>query len=267
MMARRQPAVFNHATSSSRSKVPTVIGITPPRAKAFHSALPSKTSVPMVPTVPTAPATPIVPNIVAPIVVTTSIAIAALKDVPSSTAPIQLSILIPTLPVRLQSLSRMLFQLHQQTHERFDVEILTLLDNRKRTTGQKRNDLISLAKGTWIAFVDDDDRISDQYVTKILESIAKNSDADVLTFEVIVNGHGPPKITRFDVHFSHENHGPFYKRKPNHIMVWKRAIASSIPFQNRSYGEDTSWAEAMAPKVKKQAHIGEVLYFYDIQRK
>ena len=51
------------------------------------------------------------------------------------------------------------------------VELLVLIDNKKRTLGAKRNEMIGLAKGEYVVFIDDDDLVSEDYVESILEAI------------------------------------------------------------------------------------------------
>jgi glycosyltransferase involved in cell wall biosynthesis len=80
-------------------------------------------------------------------------------------------------------LDQLFGQLSALSHEsRSQVEILTLIDNKTIMLGTKRNHLLEIASGKYIAFVDDDDRLSDNYLQALLS--ATNSDADVITFTV-----------------------------------------------------------------------------------
>jgi len=87
----------------------------------------------------------------------------------------KLSILIPTLIERVESLKALYDSLTDQIGNK-DVEIILNSDDRQKTIGQKRNELISKAKGDYIVFVDDDDRVPDYYVEKILKAIETNPD-------------------------------------------------------------------------------------------
>src|SRR4030095_2341394 len=60
------------------------------------------------------------------------------------------------------------------------VEHLVLLDNKKRTVGEKRDALMRAARGDYISFVDDDDMIALDYVALILQKIRLAP--DVITF-------------------------------------------------------------------------------------
>ncbi len=60
-----------------------------------------------------------------------------------------------------------------------------MMDNKKRTLGYKRNEMLYLAKGEYVVFIDDDDEISSDYVTTLLE--ATRSNADVLCYNVEIS--------------------------------------------------------------------------------
>ncbi|SCM92825.1 Uncharacterized protein BWINRASL_01028 [Bacillus mycoides] len=63
----------------------------------------------------------------------------------------------------------MIDTLYEQAQNK-PVEILVLLENKKRTTGEKRNILVEQAKGEYVAFVDDDEwgtRVSQGIVNQV----------------------------------------------------------------------------------------------------
>jgi len=98
------------------------------------------------------------------------------------------SILIPAIPERYHSAHALLYSLlEQQSVARMqDVELLYLMDNRRRSVGAKRNNLLAMARGDYLSFVDDDDQIAADYVQKIYRQIAaarkNNPPADVICF-------------------------------------------------------------------------------------
>lgn len=144
-----------------------------------------------------------------------------------------------------------------------DVEILCLLDNKKRTVGKKRNDLLQLAQGEYVAFVDDDDRVADDYVSYLLKGIA--SGADVINFKVScsVNG-GEYRDVFYDARFRRDqNFKDRYERRPNHLMCTKRELALKAGFPEQNMGEDDVYAGRLRPLIKKQAFIDKILYYYD----
>ena len=173
----------------------------------------------------------------------------------------KLSILICTVPSRVDTyLPKMIKSLEKQATK--DVEIIWLGDNKKRSVGQKRNDLLDLAQGKYVTFVDDDDRVTDDYVSLILKGIEK--DVDVVNFKVScsVNG-GKYKDVFYDARFtSDKNLKDRYERRVNHIMCVKRELALRAGFPHKNMGEDDEYAGRLRPLIKSQAFIDKVLYFY-----
>lgn len=143
------------------------------------------------------------------------------------------------------------------------VEILMLTDNKKMMLGQKRNDLVDIAQGRYVAFVDDDDRLEYDYLSSLIE--ATDSDADVITFLVSVSLNGePPKICRYSKEYlADRNTATGYERLPNHICCVKIDIASQVSFPNVVYGEDCTYSKLLRPMLRTEHAIDRVLYHYD----
>jgi hypothetical protein len=90
-----------------------------------------------------------------------------------------LSILIPTVPERMGQASALIATLIWQ-NEKGLAEILYFGDDRTRTIGAKRNGLLGLARGKYVAFCDDDDSVSGDYISAI--TAAAEKDASVISF-------------------------------------------------------------------------------------
>jgi len=173
-----------------------------------------------------------------------------------------LSILIPTIPGRSSKLAALLSCLDPQVAARDDVELLVFRDNRRMTIGEKRNKLVQLAQGEYVAFVDDDDMVKSDYVEVICSELTQN-EPDVLCFVVTVRGYGThDKPCRYHPSFEHVTLRNEYQRKPNHLMVWKKQHAVSVPFPTINHGEDTEWASKMAAKAVHVSVISRALYVY-----
>lgn len=198
---------------------------------------------------------------------------------PDQTSPIAFSILVPAVPSRLIGLEKLLEKLSAQAEGK-PVEILALLDNKKRTVGLKRDALVQAALGTYLAFVDDDDDVSDDYVDRILEAINCNTEADVIVFKQrcrFVNAKcisgleidGPPFIVDHSIHHEMEaahqypdGHWRDIKRKPWHHNAWRSSIAKSVHFPDSSFGEDGAWCSKLWPFVHREFKIDKVLHYY-----
>jgi glycosyltransferase involved in cell wall biosynthesis len=144
-----------------------------------------------------------------------------------------------------------------------EVEVITVIDNKTRMLGTKRNDLLNMAQGDYVVFVDDDDRVSDDYVQELLDAVTVG--ADVITFEVEVSLNGnEPKPCYYDMRYKSDYNLPdSYHRLPNHIMAVKRELALATKYQDILKGEDADYSKRLAPLLKTQHIIEKVLYYYD----
>ena len=105
---------------------------------------------------------------------------------------IKLSILVPTVPSRIELFYVKLMKelLRQINPYKNEIELIAFFDNKKRSIGKKRQEMINLSQGEYIVFIDDDDRISEDYISQIMTKLAQNPDTDCVVFDSIcrVNG-------------------------------------------------------------------------------
>ena len=176
-----------------------------------------------------------------------------------------LSILVMTVPNRRRTFMQdILDSLERQVGSNKDVEILCLYDNKMRTVGDKRTALLSIAKGDYIAFVDDDDMVSNDYIGEVLHTLRTEPTTDVLVFDVeYKNGGSPPHLCRHGLEYENGLVKDVFYRKPAHIHVWKRNIVKDVPFLPVSNGEDMDWTKRVSQLVKVQTRIEKVLYYYN----
>src|SRR3990172_1178103 len=109
-----------------------------------------------------------------------------------------LSILICSLESRFELLKQLHFHLFKQIYTLNalgKVEVICNVDNKQKTTGQKRNELLQAARGKYISFIDDDDWVADEYVNEILK--AAQSDCDVMAINGIMTMDGNNPIRFF----------------------------------------------------------------------
>ena len=195
---------------------------------------------------------------------------------PVPASEIKFSILMLSIPERIDSMKSAVKHLQEQADalgQGKAVEILVLLDNRSKSISEKRNDLLQMARGKYIAFLDDDDAVSKDYMSKILKAIDEN-DVDCISFNQWCSLDGEP----MDVEFGIGNpHGQLWrdedgflgdiKRPPYHMCLWRREIAVSEAF-NPVYGangqstEDIDWLMRLYPKIQTEHHIEDALHGY-----
>src|SRR5262245_14017505 len=89
----------------------------------------------------------------------------------------KLSILCPSLLCRVQG-PAMIAEIQRQAQGQ-PVEFIVLADGGEMSIGEKHNRLLGMARGEYVAFVADDDLVSDDYVSTLLATII--DDTDVVT--------------------------------------------------------------------------------------
>lgn len=170
----------------------------------------------------------------------------------------KLSILICTLPRRQTMLQSLKASIEQQSTG-YDVEILT--DDGKGTIGAKRQRLLELSTGDYVAFIDDDDDINPQYVKLIFDNLG----ADVIGFEgeITTNGRNKKRFTISKEHPYEEKNGIYY-RYNNHLSPILRSIAIQIGYKDISWGEDYDYAMRLKESglIKTEKYIYTPMYFY-----
>jgi hypothetical protein len=196
---------------------------------------------------------------------------------PVPASEIKFSVLMLSIPERIESMKAAVTHLQEQanaTGQPKSVEILVMLDNRSKSISEKRNDLLMAARGKYVAFLDDDDAVSKEYMSKILQAIDKHDGVDCISFNQWCTLDGEP----MDVEFGIGNpHGQLWrdedgflgdiKRPPYHMCLWRREIAQSEKFV-QSYSaagqssEDIDWLMRLYPKIQTEHHIEDALHGY-----
>lgn len=174
----------------------------------------------------------------------------------------KLSILICSVQKRLAVFALLAEHLERQAAGK-PVEILWLGDNKTMSVGEKRNKLVSLAKGEYICFVDDDDWVADDYVTEILHGIEQKPDC--VCFNTLYNVEGGTDVP---MHFSVHNilnvnePGKPRIRVPNHLIPIRREFVLATRFLEKSFGEDTDYSLRVRRLLSTEYKIEKILYHY-----
>ena len=185
---------------------------------------------------------------------------------------IKLTIGIPSIPSRVRvGLEPLLAKLQLQIRERKDVEILSILDNKKMSIGRKRQALFQLAQGKYSCILDDDDDIFPNFIEEIMSAI-ENNDVDVITYEQEADIDGKILYVIPSIHnVEKENTSPTYddetsrwiiKRRPWHWCCWKNSINIKSYFSNSNWGEDGLFAKMATSFAKTEFFIPKPLVKY-----
>jgi glycosyltransferase involved in cell wall biosynthesis len=203
----------------------------------------------------------------------------------------KLSVLIPTTPDRKDFLSRLKMQFYDQIgdvipiskdrlylkglygYTNGTVEFLYFEDNKENSVGYKRNVLVGMAMGDYLDFIDDDDRIGENYFKRLFEGIEQNVDCCSLRGVITENGVNPlifEHTIKYKAYKTNpETEAIRYERYPNHLNCIRSSIAKQFVFPDKNHGEDTDFATQIfnSGLLKTEYYIDEVIYFYEWMKK
>jgi glycosyltransferase involved in cell wall biosynthesis len=170
------------------------------------------------------------------------------------------SILICSLSSRAEKLQRLMNALQPQLNN--FVEVLVKTDNGEIPIGRKRNLLLEEASGEYLAFVDDDDLVAEDYVKKILEAIESKPDCCGIQGIITFQGQGARMFIHSLKYKEWFEQNGIYYRCPNHLNPVKREIALMVRFPETNFGEDKDYSTRLLPLLKEERFISGVVYHY-----
>lgn len=180
---------------------------------------------------------------------------------------ITLSILICSVETeeRQSKLKKLIAELHRQISKNYAeemVEIIVDTDNMIKSVGQKRNDLIQKAQGEFICFIDDDDFVTENYLSTILCHLNSGIDILLIAIQHIENGVNKPKIIP-SLFIDNLNTGEaVLKTNHFHLCPHKKSIARNVLFEGVNFAEDMLYSHKMVKHINSSYLINEPLYIY-----
>ena len=155
----------------------------------------------------------------------------------------KLSILIPSIPERFDKAIKLYNKCLEQATD--EVEVVMLTDNKKKSIGAKRNELISMAQGIYFTILDDDDDITNDYVETLLPYMEDFHDVITYKQKCFIEDYSFIVTFGMNNEIEHNTKDGRYQdcmRPPWHCCVWLRERYKIIKFPDVSYGEDGVWA-------------------------
>lgn len=177
------------------------------------------------------------------------------------------SILICTLESRFERFGKLYGKIQQQITAlglKGQVEVLYHRDNGGITVGKKRNELMEMARGAYVCFVDDDDDVHDKYIEIAYRALLGKPDVVMLQGIVTTGGKDPRTFIHSISHQEYRIENNVYLRPPNHLNVMKREVACQFRFPETSFEEDKDWAMQVCHSglLKTECSVTIPLYYY-----
>lgn len=180
--------------------------------------------------------------------------------------PMWLSICILTYPGRRTQLDLLIDHLYAQIISMRPRQVEVLVDaSPAPSLGHKRQRLLDRAAGRFVAFVDDDDWVSHDYVGRTVAALESMPDADCASLSGIVTTDGE-RTEPFEHSIRYkewkEERG-VHERTPNHLNAVRTEIARSVGFGDINHGEDHDYSKRLISALTKEVAVrGDATYFY-----
>lgn len=180
------------------------------------------------------------------------------------------SILIASHSSRVAHLARLAASIAPQLTP--NVEVVVLWNRGGEPLGKYRDRLLEEARGEYVCFVDDDDRIPDYYVTEILAAL--ETAPDYVGFRVAFTDTSERPMSRsfrlgvaYPAVHSLKNkkwfqEGTTFYRDVSHLNPIRRSIALQGSFMGE-HAEDVNWAKTVRGVPQSEVFIDRTMYFYD----
>lgn len=148
-----------------------------------------------------------------------------------------------------------------------NVQVLVLMDNKKTTVGEKRNQIKSVVMGQYWVQIDDDDNVHPSFFREVLP-ILKEGKVDVLTYNSHVSLVSKEGISEGLVVSKQGNEIEQFKpnrvtqRPPAQFNVWNTDKFKDVMFQPINYGEDLAFGKEASHLVEVSHYIDKTLHYY-----
>ena len=175
-----------------------------------------------------------------------------------------LTICIPTIIGREAQFEALRNELQSQALG-YQVEIISLCDNKEISIGKKRQRLYEMAKGEYAVQLDDDDWIAPTYIEDVMLNLG--SDCIGYVERCIING--KTMYSKISNEFAdwatvspNEIEGYHYHRTPFFKVPIRTALCLAVGVNDMRFGEDHDFARRIKPLIKSEVFINKAMYYY-----
>lgn len=144
------------------------------------------------------------------------------------------------------------------------IEIIHDEDNKEKTIGKKRQDLLELSTAEYINYFDSDDWPYNNYISDIYNGLMNNPDCIGMTINMTTNGERPQTCCHSLQYKIWENNkgGYDFVRNVTHFNPIKRELAIQAAFSDKRYGEDKEYSDNVTKLCHYEIFIDQPLFHY-----
>lgn len=150
-----------------------------------------------------------------------------------------------------------------------EVGILWDIDNKEKSIGKKRQDLLELSTAEYINYFDSDDLPCPNYVQDIYNAIQLNPDCIGMKILMTTNGINP-QVCCHSLRYQNwedKKDGYDYVRNVTHFNPILRSLAIQVGFTDCRFGEDKVYSDQVTKLCKTEVFIEEPLFHYRYSNK
>lgn len=143
------------------------------------------------------------------------------------------------------------------------VKIFYDEDNKQKSIGKKRNDLLQESEGfEYINYFDSDDYPSERYILDIYESLRFKPDCVGFKILMTTNGRNEETCIHSLKNPRWEKKDGVYLRNVTHFNPVKRELAVQVGFKDERFGEDKIYSDEISQLCKKEIFIDKYIFHY-----
>ncbi len=179
-----------------------------------------------------------------------------------------LTIMIPTTTDRKPLFDKLIVELWMQIFKSNFLPYVNIIwdeDDREKSVGNKRQDLLERAKGIWVVGFDSDDWPSSTYIFDIVSALRENPNIDHVGFIEDCDIDGQKSVSMFSIkhkNWDEQESGYDQVRCANPKSVIRRSKALQVGYKDMRFGEDRVFSELITPLLESEIFIDKVLYYY-----
>ena len=145
-----------------------------------------------------------------------------------------------------------------------DVKVVFDIDNKEKSIGKKRQDLLEVATADYISFFDSDDMPFKNYIPSIYNALKEEPDCIGMIISMTTNLKNPQTCCHSLKYpqWSNSKDGYDYVRNVTHFNPVKRLLALQAGFPDLRWGEDKPYSDKLTTLCKKEIFIDEPLFHY-----